>query len=170
MKLLIAIFFFILIISPGFLSAQKPETTLLLEKGISFYKIRNIDSAIYFFNLALISDSLCDDAYFRRALARSKTKDNDGAIADYRTAIRINPKPVYYNNIGIILTLEQYHEEALEEFDKALAIDSTYVQAIFNKGISYHHMGMQDEACEYTVKARNMGFEAAGQYCRQFCP
>ena len=149
---------------------QDQKTSVLIEKGISFYKVRNIDSAIYYYDLALEIDQNCDPAYFRRALAKSKTKDNDGAIADYREAIRINPKPVYYNNIGIIFTLQQYHEDALDEFNKALAIDSTYVQAIFNKGISYHHMGMPDEACKYTVKARDMGLEAANQFCQQFCP
>lgn len=161
---------FTLLLIYGFAISQDHNIDNLINRGILFYKSRNIDSAMSCFNKAIQLDKQNDEAYFRRALARSKTKDNDGAVADYRMAISINPKPVYYNNIGIILTLEQYHEEALEEFNKALELDSTYLQAIFNKGISYHHMGMPDEACKYTTKARDMGFEAAEQYCRQFCP
>jgi len=155
---------------PASMFSQTQDITSLIETGKSFYKVRNIDSAIFYFNKAINLDNTSDDAYFRRALCKLKLKDNEGAIADYRSAIRINPKPVYYNNIGIIFTLEQYHEEALDEFNKALAIDSTYVQAIFNKGISYHHMGMPEEACKYTVMARDMGLEAANQFCQQFCP
>ena len=72
--------------------------------------------------------------------------------------------------MGIIFTLEECHEEALLEYDKALAIDSNYVQAIFNKGISYHHMGMQEEACKFIGKAKEQGFQPAEQYYQQYCP
>jgi tetratricopeptide (TPR) repeat protein len=152
------------------LLSQDQQSKYFIEKGIAFYKMRIIDSAIYYYNKAIVSDSLSDEAYFRRALARSKLRDNEGAISDYRTAIRINPKPLYYNNLGIIFTVEEYHEEALIEFNKALKLDSTYVQAIFNKGISYHHMGMREQACKYATKARDMGLDAAGYFCREFCP
>ena len=167
--LIFLILFSILLIHKPLLS-QNPEIISLIESGNQFYKIRLIDSALYYYNLAVEKDSTSAEAYFRRALARSKNNDNEGARADYKNAIRINPKPVYYNNMGIILTLEECHEEALLEYDKALAIDSNYVQAIFNKGISYHHMGMQEEACKFIGKAKERGFQPAEQYYQQYCP
>ena len=170
MRYIILIIIFSVFLIPEVLISQNQEVISLIESRKSFYKNREIDSALYYYNLALEKDNSSEEAYFGRALARSKNKDNKGAIEDYREAICLNPKPVYYNNIGIILTLEEYHEEALEEFNKALAIDSNYTQAIFNKGISYHQLGMQEEACKFVGKAKEQGFQLAEQYCLEYCP
>jgi tetratricopeptide (TPR) repeat protein len=149
--------------------AQNKEAGLLLEKGNEYYKARNIDSALYYYNMAVKADNDCAETYFRRALAKEKTQDIEGAVADYKTAIRISPMPVYYNNLGMIMTLRGEQEDAIQQFDKALAIDSNYVQALFNKGISYHHLGNVDEACRYIGKARQKGLLFADEYLMQFC-
>jgi len=149
--------------------AQNRQAGLYLEKGNEFYKVRNIDSALYYYDLAVKADNGCAEAYYRRALAKEKTQDIDGAEADYKTAIRISPMPVYYNNLGMIETKRGQQEEAITYFDQALAIDSTYVQALFNKGISYHKLGEVEEACKYVGKARQLGLLFADEYLNQFC-
>lgn len=156
-------------ILPSSLRAQNQALDPLLETGKSFYKVRDLDSAYHYFNLAVAADSASDEAYFRRGLVREKMNDTEGALADYAAAVRINPKPVYYNNRGMIFTLREDHLAALEEYDKALALDPDYVQALFNKGIAYHHLGMTEEACRFVGKARDKGFELAENYWQQFC-
>jgi tetratricopeptide (TPR) repeat protein len=166
----LVIIFFILLLAfpfPGF--AQNKQAGLYLEKGNEFYKARNIDSALYYYDRAVKADNDCAETYYRRALAKEKTQDIDGAIADYQAAIRISPMPVYYNNLGMIMTMRGQQEEAIEQFDLALAIDSTYVQSLFNKGISYHHLGNVEEACKYVGKARQQGLLFADEYLSQFC-
>ncbi len=170
MRIEILIIIILSFLIPETLFSQDQENISLIEKGKSFYKNREIDSALYYYNLALKKDPYSEEAYFGRALTRTKNRDNAGAIEDYREAICLDPKPVYYNNIGIILTLEESHEEAIEEFNKALEIDSNYTQSLFNKGISYHHLGMQEEACKFVEKAKEQGFQLAEQYCLEYCP
>ncbi len=159
----------ILLSLPLTVVSQDQEAQDLIEKGIHLYRVRSLDSAIYYYNLAIEFDSLADEAYFRRAQVKEKRNDILGANEDYRKAISIDPKPVYYNNIGINKAIEGYHEEAIEEYDRAIALDSTYVHALFNKGISYHHLGMYDEACEYTGIAKEKGFQLADQYYQEYC-
>jgi tetratricopeptide (TPR) repeat protein len=156
-------------ILPLSLISQNQEVELLLETGKSFYKVRQVDSAYHYFNLAIEADSSSDEAWFRRGLTREKLNDPDGALEDYRHAAQISPEPVYYNNIGMIYTIREDHMAALEEYDKALALDPDYVQALFNKGIAYHHLGMTEEACRFVGKARELGFELAESYWQQFC-
>jgi tetratricopeptide (TPR) repeat protein len=169
MRNLVIIFFIpLLILSfPGL--AQNKQAGIFLEKGNEYYKVRNIDSALYYYDMAVKADNDCAETYFRRALAKEKTQDVDGAIADYQTAIRISPMPVYFNNLGMIMTMRGQQEDAIEQFDQALAIDSTYVQALFNKGISYHHLGNVEQACKYVGKARQQGLLFADEYLNQFC-
>ncbi|MCF8233300.1 MAG: tetratricopeptide repeat protein [Bacteroidales bacterium] len=155
---------------PLFLKAQDGASCReLLEKGSSYYQNRSIDSAIYCYNLAVENHPECEEAWFRRALAKEKMHDIDGAIEDYYVAISITPKPIYYNNIGIDLAVKGEYEEAIEIYDKALEMDSLYTQAIFNKGIAFHYLGRWNEACELAGKAREMGLEIAGQYISDFC-
>jgi tetratricopeptide (TPR) repeat protein len=169
MRNLVIIFFILLLTSQFTGFAQNKQAGLYLEKGNEFYKARNIDSALYYYNMAVNADNDCAETYFRRALAKEKTQDTEGAIADYKTAIRISPMPVYYNNLGMIMTLQGQLEDAIQLFDKALAIDSNYVQALFNKGISYHHLGNVEEACKYIGKARQKGLLFADEYLMQYC-
>lgn len=140
-----------------------------LDKGIEFYKSRELDSALYYYNLALETNPNFDEALFRRALVKEKQDDLAGANEDYLKAIQINPKPIYYNNLGINYAIEEKYEDAIIEYDKALAIDSNYVQAIFNKGITFHHLGRWNEACEYANKALELGLEIAVQYTSEYC-
>jgi len=169
MRTIILIILTITMLNQGDLFSQDQDILSLIERGQSFYKNREIDSALYYYNLAIEKDPASEEAYFARALARTKNRDNEGAIEDYREAICLDPKPVYYNNIGIIFTLEEYHEKALEEYNKALELDPAYTQAIFNKGISYHHLGMPDEACVFVGKAKEQGFQLAEQYFNEYC-
>lgn len=167
-KLLSGIAFF-LFLAPLLLTAQNPEASRLLETGNTFYKSREIDSALFYFNMAVEADPASAVTYFRRALAKEKSEDMNGAIADYQAAIAISPMPVYYNNIGMILTLQEKYEESILQFDNALELDPDYFQALFNKGISYHHLGNREEACKYVGQARELGLLFADEYLNQFC-
>ncbi len=168
-KIFFSIFITIFILSCFHLGAQIDSTEIFMNKGKGFYKSRSLDSALYYFDLALDKDSLCDEAYFRRGLIKEKQKNPEGAVEDYSIAISINPKPIYYNNLGVNLTLQGRHEKAIEEYDKALAMDSLYVQAIFNKGVAYHNLGKYDKACEYARKALDLGLQIANQYIEKYC-
>ncbi len=149
---------------------EKTDTAQeLTNKGNAFYKSRELDSALYYYNQALNTDPDYDEAYFRRALVKEKQQDIEEANQDYLAAIQINPKPIYYNNLGINYAIQEKYNDAIIEYDKALAIDSAYAQAIFNKGIAFHHLGRWNEACKYADKALEMGLKIAEQYINEHC-
>jgi len=168
------IFAFIMVLFQFFASfalfSQKVATSSeFLETGMHHFNLQEYDSALYYFNTLIATDSSNAEVWFRRALVKEKLSDLNGANQDYRIAIKINPKPVYFNNIGINMGIMGYHEEAIAEYNKALFIDSLYVQAIFNKGIAHHYLGNFDKACLYVKKARIMGLMFADNYINEYC-
>jgi Tfp pilus assembly protein PilF len=76
------------------------------------------------------------------AIALDMNKDPDGAIREYRAALRIDPKLfVSHNNLGYHLYVKQQREEALGEFQAAIAINPTFAQAHAGLGMALHDKG-----------------------------
>ena len=57
------------------------------------------------------------------------------------------------NNKGIALNNLGRYEEAIEYYDRALAIDPTLVESLSNKGASLHSLARYEEAIEYFDRA-----------------
>ena len=53
------------------------------------------------------------------------------------------------NNKGIALNNLGRYEEAIEYYDRALAIDPTLVESLSNKGASLHSLARYEEAVRY---------------------
>ena len=60
---------------------------------------------------------------------------------------------VHLNNKGVALDDLGRHEEAIEYYDRLLAIDPTEVNALNNKGVALAELGKYQEAIEYFDKA-----------------
>ncbi len=90
--------------------------------------------------------------YVMLGTAKAQLNDSDGAIADYTTAIALNPRLVVaYNNRG---NLRQYLGDldgAIVDFNTVLAIDPRSPIAYNNRAIVYSHLARYDEAiADYT--------------------
>jgi tetratricopeptide (TPR) repeat protein len=90
--------------------------------------------------------------YVMIGTAKAQLNDSDGAIADYTTAIALNPRLVVaYNNRG---NLRQYlgdMDGAIADFSTVLAIDPHSPIAYNNRAIVYSHLARYDEAiADYT--------------------
>jgi len=57
------------------------------------------------------------------------------------------------NNLGILLTEQQKPDEAIEQFDKAIALDPKYSWAYFNEAMVLRSLGREKEARERNEKA-----------------
>ncbi len=91
-------------------------------------------------------------AYVMRGTAKAQLHDNQGAIADYTTAIELNPRLVLaYNNRG---NLRQHFGDldgALADFSVALEINSHSPIAYNNRAIIYTQLGQFSAAiADYT--------------------
>ncbi len=85
--------------------------------------------------------------YVMLGTAKAQLGDSDGAIADYTTAIALNPRLVVaYNNRG---NLRQYlgdMDGAIADFSTVLAIDARSPIAYNNRAIVYSQLAKYDEA------------------------
>lgn len=79
--------------------------------------------------------------------------DYDGAIADARKAIEIDPKlAVSYNNLGLAYFFKGNFKEAIEQYDKAvtlgLADNPTWMIVYFNRANARRLLGEYDKSIE----------------------
>lgn len=76
------------------------------------------------------------------------------AILKWRQVLKLNPKvPEAHNYIGIALKRENHLQQALNEFKKAIQLDSTYYLAWNNAGYMLFLLNRFPEAKKYLEKA-----------------
>ena len=139
---------------------QNPkEKKAYLELGY-YYQERLNPIAIQYYQNALRIDPKDKEINYNLAKLYQDLKELDAAIQQYNTLLTIDPKNVFaYNNIGYInLYYFDKYNEAIAYFTKAIDIDSTFVNAICNRGVAF-------ELSKNYVYARK-DFE----YCKQLDP
>jgi lipoprotein NlpI len=76
---------------------------------------------------------------------RTRVWKND--ITFYTDIIKNNPGvPAFYNNRGLAFNKKDKYAQALEDLNRAIELDSTYVWAYCNRGIAYYGLGDYDQA------------------------
>jgi tetratricopeptide (TPR) repeat protein len=79
-----------------------------------------------------------------------------------RHADRVEKQPGYadvHYRYGVLLRAEGRLPEALEQFEKAVSINSTYTQAVIKKGITLQDLGQTDQAIETLTRALELAPE-----------
>ena len=65
--------------------------------------------------------------------------------------------PVWYNNIGFKYAINSNHEKAVQYFEKAIALDSNYLEPLIVISYSFEYLGQKDEATRYRKAAASIG-------------
>jgi tetratricopeptide (TPR) repeat protein len=79
---------------------------------------------------------------------------DDSSIAAYQNVIRLDPNnKMAYNNLGSTYLRTQRLEEATKVLTRAVALDSTYQEALGNLAASYGNRGLFNDALTYYYKA-----------------
>jgi tetratricopeptide (TPR) repeat protein len=111
--------------------------------------------AIVSFTRAVIADPNMADAIRRRGdcqyllvpvLAGDVQAYYDRATADYETALSIEPDVYTYNVHGSIISSLGRTDEAIGEYDQAIALTPDYPETYFNRGYAYKLKGQKEEA------------------------
>jgi tetratricopeptide (TPR) repeat protein len=119
-------------------------------------------------------------AYINRGPAYENLGQLDKALADYDTAISLNPSSYeVYNNRGIIFEKMGRLDKAIEDYTMSIILNLSNFDAYNNRGIVYGKMGQLDRAiADYDIAIRlnpfyhraylNRGesFEKLGQFDR----
>jgi tetratricopeptide (TPR) repeat protein len=89
--------------------------------------------------------------HFRLGIVYGDRGLRDQAIAEYRTAIAIDPGyPKSYLNLGALLAEAGRDDEAVEAFRQAVALDPRYAAARVNMAMAYEGRGDYDAALAQT--------------------
>ena len=102
--------------------------------------------AIVSFTRAMIADPNMADAIRRRGdcqyvlvpvLSGDVQVYYDRALADYEASLELEPDVYTYNAHGSIIASLGKWDEAISEFDTAIALDPNYPETYFNRGYAY---------------------------------
>ena len=97
--------------------------------------------------------------YFYRGVAHQALENFDEAILDYTKAIQLNDKmtDAYYNRAKILLSRKDIEnpdiERAVSDLEKALELDSNFVDALYAMGAAQKKLENYHKALEYLNRA-----------------
>ncbi len=92
------------------------------------------------------------------------------AFESFTRVIQAEPKNMYaYYNRGIVLSNLNKYKEAVNDFDVALAIDSTYAPAMNNRGNAKYLLGDLEGACKDWKKSMRKGNVASEKAYNHYC-
>jgi|GEM_PF-224355 len=117
---------------------QSDMADAFCNRGIAYVHIGEIDKALEDFNKAIELDKKLDEAYFNRAGALVDRKEFALAASDLEH-IRKNYQDStnYYLRWGDLKFNQGYYDQALAEYDRALELKASNVQALVNRGVAY---------------------------------
>jgi tetratricopeptide (TPR) repeat protein len=85
--------------------------------------------------------------------------DDDGALAEYRTALSLGPAEVVHNNIAVIDMKRTRWSAAEAELREELAVNPRFARAWHNLGIVLRHEQRSGEACAAATAAASLAPE-----------
>ena len=129
----------------NFQSAVENDPDLLeawVELG-KLWSVKQKDIAIHFFDNALRVDSTNVVALHEKALYQAQAIDDlNGSLETYRKLISLHPQyePAYYDS-GLLLLEKDSIAAAKQQFDLAIQINPTFVEAFYYRGLASEFMG-----------------------------
>jgi len=154
----------------GYLNtAEKIDTndnTLYLRRGYAYYLMGQNELALKDYNHSFRLDSiykpLLED---RAALFLYGTKNYPAAIADYSRLITIDPTiSQYYVNRGLSKGEAGYMKDGIEDFNKALKVDSNNATCWYDLSFVYWVMKSYPMAINYAYRAQQHGYKLPRGY------
>lgn len=104
------------------------------------------------------AQAVSDDENSNELQKRLRQHEIAQVMADYDTALRLNPRLVYaWFNKGNIYYNSGDYTSAMQCYGEALRLDPTFGEAYFNRGISYLHVGNKRQAFTDLSKAGELG-------------
>lgn len=112
-------------------------------KALFYFHEGNYNLAIENFEMALSADSTYYNAYYNKALLFLEIGDYHHAISDFNFAIKHTPfdDPEILTSRGWTYYLLQYYEYAINDYNTAIEIDSTYHLAYNNRALLKFDIG-----------------------------
>lgn len=115
--------------------------------GEYYYDRSKYEAALDAFNKAADLGYDAGDIAFHKAFIYAYFDEHEASERYYEEAARHDPdEPVIYNNRGADRLDRKDYAAAMEDFCKAIELDSEYGKAYYNRAVVHRHLGMKDNA------------------------
>lgn len=168
-------------IKPDFLDA-------LINRGLVKNELQDFEGSIEDYDKAISLDSRCALAYNNRGYTKYKKQDFEGALKDYNKAILLNPNlkiaidnkakllqevclkddsdftEKYYMSLAVADINSGKFLDGIKNLEEVLKYNQNSYLAYFYKGVSYHSMGLDENAIEAYTKALELNKNLVDAY------
>lgn len=125
--------------------------------GLTHLKLNHLDSAEYYLNEAILSDSDEADFYVNKGLLMEAYSDTLSAIKAYQQALSHHiDHTVALSNLSKLAKESQYQQLVDESYDLAVSEQASY-QSFFNRGVMRQAQNMHRKAIEDFNQAIRVG-------------
>ena len=135
-------------------------------------KLMNYVSALADYDLyyTVMDGKVNDSFYYFREQTKFRVNDLEGALADIRQALQMNPNESnYYAEEASVLLRQEKPEEALQSLSKALLITPDFAACHRLRGVCLLRLKKSAEACEALQKAKELGDPVADRLLQKHC-
>ncbi len=135
------------------------------KQGQKAFQNKNFKKSIKYFNQVLKKDSSLVKTYFARGLSYLRMDSLDQAIRDFNTNISKEPTSKAYTYRAMARMRKKLFNNALNDFNKAIEMDTTNVQAFFNRGYLLQNLEVYEDAIkDFTEVIYLQNWPKAEQY------
>jgi tetratricopeptide (TPR) repeat protein len=122
--------------------------------GINLYDQEKYEQAEAYFNNAVDLDESRADVYYNLAQARIKLNKANAALEAAAQAVKLKgDSPLYVYTLGQSAELTGNIDYAVQAYEKAIALDPSYIKPRINLGILYDRRGEYDRALKHLLAA-----------------
>ena len=112
-------------------------------------KAKDYQMALKLLNQALLSNRFLVSSYLNRGVVYSELKSHQSAIANFDTALKIDPKnaQAYYYRADEYFKLGN-HQQAIADYDQAISLNPEYAAVYLDRGVVQYQLGNKEQALE----------------------
>lgn len=127
--------------------------------GTALLSQKQLDQAIPHFEEAIKIEPRFTEAIGNLGLVFLEQNRLEEAVNTFQRAISMNeakPEPKLYSDLGYVLQLQGKHDQAVENYNKALSLDPAFIPAIFNMAGMLKLQGKLDGALSHYRRAMEL--------------
>lgn len=135
-------------------------------------KLMQYDEAVADYDLyyQLLHGQVNDSFYYYREQAKFRQGNLEGALADIREAIRLNPdNPNYHAEEAAVLIRQKEYAQAVQSIEKALGMEPEFASCYRLLGLCLVQEGNKIEACNAFQRAVDLGDTVAARLLKENC-
>jgi tetratricopeptide (TPR) repeat protein len=138
--------------------------------GTIFQEQQKYNDALTHYNRALQINPDYSKALIARGRLWSLARRFNESMIDVNRFIELNPNDAsgYFTRGGIYYSLDQF-EEAIRDYAVVVKLAPNFAQTYYNVGLAQIKLNQNQSACANFARAKELGYEQAGEALKQYC-